>query len=303
MIPFAHSAAAAALCFFAAGCATTVSAPPQRETRYTSPTPLSLGRPGVALVLSGGSARGFAHVGVIKVLEENGLRPDIVVGSSAGSIVGVLYASGLSASALERAVGELGVSAFDDVTLPGLFGAMGLILGTKLHRFIEERVRHHRIEDFPIRFAAVATDLNTGEAAIFNSGDAALAVRASCAVPGLMEPARIGGRLYGDGQIASPMPVDAARKLGARSVIAVDVVYPPEDARLTGTVRILFQAYAIAGYRLKEFEIRSADVVIVPVLSRTSGQMGFGDRDTLVAAGEAATRAMLERLRPLFNAR
>ena len=166
-----------------AGCATfspqLINGP---APRFESPEPLGPSDPGVALVLSGGAARGYAHIGVIRVLEAHGLRPSIVVGSSAGSIVGSLYASGLSTVELEKAMGELGQGTFDDWVLPslGFFpGVKGLIKGDKLHRFIDERARHHMIEDFPIRFAAVATDIRTGELQIFNAGDVGAAVRAS----------------------------------------------------------------------------------------------------------------------------
>lgn len=291
-----------AMAMLIGGCAIAPAPRNTQDPKFLPSTPLSPDRPAVALVLSGGAARGFAHVGVIKVLEANGLRPDIIVGSSAGSIVGALYASGLTAAELERALGELDLSAFSDWVVPGLFfpGPMGFVQGEKLHRFIDERTLHHLIDDFPIRFAAVATDMNTGEVAIFNSGDAGLAVRASGAVPGLITPARIAGRLYADGQIASPLPVSAARALGARIVVAVDVLYPPEDARVNSIPRALFQSFIIAAYRLKEWEIKGADAVIAPVLPRTAGQMGFAARERLIAAGEEAARAALERLRPLF---
>ena len=259
---------------------------------------------GVALVLSGGAARGFAHVGVIKALEAGGLKPDLIVGTSAGSIVGALYASGLKGAEIESALDRMGVSTFSDFSLPGLGivpGSLGVFRGDELHRFIDREVRHHRIEDFPVRFAAVATDLATGEPSIFNAGDVGRAVSASSAVPGLIAPARIRGRLYGDGQISSPVPVEAARKLGARKVIAVDVIYPPGDAALTSSMRVVFQAFAIAAYRIKQFEIEKADALIAPDLGRTSGQWSFGDRARLISAGEEATLRALPRLRALFT--
>ncbi len=273
---------------------------------YLAPMPGAPAPGGVALVLSGGSARGFAHIGVIKALEANGLRPDLVVGTSAGSIVGALYASGLSAAQLEAAVSELDARAFTDLALPGLGllpGAMGLVRGDSLHRFIDDRVKRHHIEDFPIRFAAIATDMSTGEAQIFNAGDVGLAVRASSAVPGFVMPLEIGKRLFGDGQLSSPIPVDAARRLGARVVIAVDVVYPPQDAAPRNAFGILFQAFTITVHRLKDVEAARADLVIVPALGRTSGQFSFGDRARLVAAGEQATLEALGQLRPLFAVR
>lgn len=257
----------------------------------------------VALVLSGGSARGFAHAGVLKVLEANGLRPDLIVGCSAGSIIGSLYASGLDAAQVERAVASLDTSAFGEVAVPGLAflsSPLGLLRGDRLHGFIDRNVARHRIEDFPIRFAAAATNLESGQPAIFNAGDVGLAVQASSAIPGLLAPARIGGQLYSDCQVSNPLPVLAARLLGARRVIAVDVVYPPGDAGLTSSVRVMFQAFTIATFRLKEWEATGADLVIAPDLPRTSGQFGLADRPMLIEAGARATERLLPQIRALF---
>lgn len=260
-------------------------------------------RAGVALVLSGGAVRGYAHVGVIKALERHGLRPDLIVGSSAGSIVGALYASGMSAAELESAMGELGRNQFGDVDPFGLGllpGSMGVIRGDRLYRFIEERVKQRRMEDFPIRFAAVATDLSTGETRIFNAGDVGTAVHASSAVPGVIAPAEIGGRLYTDGQVSTPIPVEVARRLGARHVIAIDVVYPPEHASPRTALGVVFQAFLIAAHRLKTQQLQDADAIITPDLGRTTGHFSVGDRDRLVAAGERAALTAIETIRPYF---
>ena len=268
--------------------------------------PFPRGAHPVALVLSGGSARGFAHIGVIKVLEANGLKPDIVVGSSAGSIVGALYASGLTAGELEAAIAQLDTSAFTDFVIPGLgflAGEMGFVRGEKLHRYIDAQLKTHRIQHFPIRFAAVATDLNSGNAVAFNSGDAGMAVVASCAVPGVITPVDIDRRRYGDGQIASPLPVAVARALGAHIVIAVDVVYPPEHSFLYSAVSVLFQAYTIAVHQLKQTEAAQADLVIVPKIQNTSGQYSFADRTHLTAAGEEAARKLMPQLKAMFARR
>jgi NTE family protein len=289
-----------------AGCA--IFDPPLREApepAFVPAAPFPADSPAVALVLSGGGARGFAHVGVIKALEANGLRPDLVVGTSAGSIVGALYASGLSPAELEAAVREMDGSVFADLVLPSLGflpGALGFIKGDRLHRFVDRHARVHRIEDFPIRLAVVATDLKEGTPVVFNAGGVGAAVRASSAAPGLIAPVEIGSRLYGDGQISSPLPVALARSLGARKIIAVDVLYRPEDALLFSAVGVVFQAFNIATHRLKEHERVQADAVIEPVLRRTSGQFSFGDREWLIAAGEEATLKELPRLRVLFAA-
>lgn len=289
----------------AAACATFA---PQRQggpaPAFVPPPKHILERGGLALVLSGGAARGYAHVGVIRVLERNGLRPDLIVGTSSGSVVGALYASGLSAQDLERAIGRLDRRAFSDFVLPGLGffpGEMGFIKGDRLHAFIDENVRHHLIEDFPIRFAAVATDLRSGVPVAFNTGDVGSAVRASSAAPGIITPVEIDRRIFGDGQISSPLPVHAARLLGATTVIAVDVIYPPDDAFLYSAASVVFQAFTISIYRLKEWERAQADIVVEPDLGRTSGQWSFGERERLIAAGERAAVEALPRLKLLFE--
>lgn len=287
------------------GCATFQ--PPMQSDHPPSAVaarPFPPGRAPVALVLSGGAARGFAHVGVIKVLEQQGLKPDLIVGTSAGSIVGALYASGLTAAELESAVAQMDKSVFSDYVLPGLGflpGEMGFVRGEKLHRFIDAHVNTHHIEDFPIRFAAVATELSTGNVTAFNSGDAGLAVVASSAVPGVITPVVIDRRYYGDGQIASPLPIGAARALGAQIVVAVDVVYPPQDAFLYSAVSVLFQSFAISAHRLKESEKTGADLLIAPVIQKTPGQFTFADRRHLIEAGEQASMALLPSILATFS--
>ena len=283
--------------------------PPPRvseEPAAVAPNPFGAGQRPVALVLSGGSARGFAHVGVVKVLEQNGIRPDLVVGTSAGSIVGALYASGLTATETESALASMDASLLNDVVWPRfgvLPGELGVVSGEKLRRFVAERLKVPLIQDFPIRFAAVATDLDSGVARAFNAGDASLAVKASMAVPGLISPVPIAGRRYADGQITSPVPVHAARQLGGRTVIAVDVVYPPEDSLLTNPLRVLAQAFLISTYRLREVQLRDADVVIAPGIERTSGQFGSSAREKLIEAGERAAREALPRIREAIERR
>ena len=277
--------------------------PTDQPPAVVAAPPFPKGRAPVALVLSGGSARGYAHVGVIKVLEASGLRPDIIVGTSAGSIVGALYASGLTAIELEAAVGQMDKAVFNDFVLPGLGflpGDLGFVRGDKLHRYLDARLKQHHIQDFSIRFAAVATELSTGKSVAFNYGDAGLAVLASSAVPGVISPVYVNRKYYGDGQIASPLPVATARELGAAIVIAVDVIYPPEDAFVYSAIGVIFQAFAVSVHRIKEYEKASADLVVTPMLRKTSGQFTFADRAQLIAAGEQAALQMLPEIRSAF---
>ena len=254
----------------------------------------------LALVLSGGSARGYAHLGVLRALEREGIRPDLIVGSSAGSIVGALYASGLTAAEVDRALEGLNGSQFLDLAWPRfgvLPGELGLIRGDGLRNYLATHLRTSNISSFPIRFAAVATDLDSGEPQAFNAGDGPTAVQASAAIPGIMVPVEVGGRRYADGQVSSPVPVQIARQLGAEVIVAVDVIYPPGDSSLTNPFRVVFQAFLISTYRLREFQLRSADVVITPRLPSTSGQLGTASKDDLARAGELAAVAALPELR------
>ncbi len=292
-----------------AGCATrpavTVAAADQPRAGPTRPfTP---GRPVVALVLSGGSARGFAHIGVIRVLEQMGIEPDLIVGTSAGSIVGAGYAAGMNADQLEDAAKRFDKwlfmdFAFPDLGLPFVPGALGLVKGEKLQRFVDDLVGHRPIELLPRRLAVAATDLQTGTTMLFTGGSTGLAVRASSSVPGVFAPPLIGGRLYVDGQVSSPLPVLAARSLGADIVIAVDTTYPPEHAEVTNTAGVLFQSFMIAGHRIKDRELAVADVVVRPDI-KTAGQLGFDDREWIVKRGEAAARVAEFDLRKAVRAR
>ncbi len=285
------------------GCATTrtadVSSLP--EPRGGAVRAFDTKRPVVALVLSGGSARGFAHIGVIRVLEQMGIEPDLIVGTSAGSIVGAGYAAGMTADQLAEAAKRFDKwlfldFAFPNIGLPLIAGELGFIRGEKLQQFVDDLVGRRPIESLPRRFAVTATDLRTGKTALFTHGCTGLAVRASSSVPGVFSPPLIGGQRYVDGQVSSPVPVMAARALGADIVIAVDTTYPPDHAEISSTVDVLFQSFMIAGQRIKDRELGLADVVIRPDI-KTTGQLGFDDRDWIVKRGEAAARAMASELR------
>ena len=249
----------------------------------------------VALVLGGGGCRGHGHIGVIRVLEKNGLKPDLVVGSSAGSLVGALYAAGMTSDQIERYGQQLSSNLLRDWIFPKL----GLFGGDAIRRFVVDRVGALKIESLPTRFAAVATDLKSGEPAIFDRGDLGLAVQASSSIPGLLEPVRIGERLYVDGNLAAPVPVRAARRLGASRVIAVDVTFPPEQANLGDPFDALYQAFAILTRRLALEERATADLAIAPQLPEHNS-MEPATLKALVEAGERGALDALPKLRMLF---
>ena len=181
-------------------------------------------------------------------------------------------------------------------TLLGGFGGLGLAKGERLEAFLRESIGAP-LQSLPTRFVAVATDLNTGEPVLLNHGDTPRALRASSAVPGLYEPVHNGERMLGDGQIVSPLPIGAARQLGARVVIGVDVVYPPQNASLTSPLSVLFQTVTISTYRHLLREREQADLAIVPDIPPTA-DLALSDREWLIAAGEAAAQKVLPALRP-----
>jgi NTE family protein len=254
--------------------------------------------PKLALVLSSGGARAFAHVGVIEELEGAGLRPDLVVGSSAGALVGAIYARHGSAAKLR----ELTRTADWSVMFPNpalaRFGAGAR--SEAFERMLRGLLGSERIERLSLGFAAVATDLQTGELVAFVAGDVVRAVRASAAAPGRFLPAQIDGRTYADGALASPLPVQTARALGADYVIAVDVTYPPRDAApVNDFTDLLYQAFHIQAARITAWELERADLVIRPQIPPTTETYTDRDREMLIAAGAQGARAMNGRLAAL----
>lgn len=259
-------------------------------------------KPRVALVLSGGAVRGFAHIGVLRVLEREGLRPGLVVGSSVGAIVGALYASGMPVQEIEALATRFDwATLFDFDPVRAVLGGIGFgfAKGKRFEALLREALPA-QMQAFPTHFAAVATDLNTGETVLLNHGDAPRALRASTAIPVVYEPVKSEGRLLGDGQITSPLPVAAARQLGAQVVIAVDVVYPPQHSAMSNPFSVLFQSLLISTYRHLMHERAQADVVISPVIV-TAGQLALSDREWLIRSGEVAAEQALPRLRGAFK--
>lgn len=250
--------------------------------------PAASSGPALALVLGGGAARGFAHVGVIKVLESRGISPDLVVGTSAGSFVGTLYASGMAGFELQRLALTLDESTFSDWTLPG----RSLFKGEAIAQYINSQVRSQPLERLRRRMAIVATDLASGEPVVFERGDAGTAVRASSAVPGVFSPVRIGDRDFVDGGLTHPVPVAIARRLGARRVVAVDISDRPRSREVGGLIDVLLQTFTIMGHHLASFELAQADVVIRPNTAHLRGT-DFAARNVAILEGERAATAAL----------
>jgi len=254
--------------------------------------------PRIGLALGGGAARGFAHIGVIQVLEENGIKIDYVTGTSAGSLVAALYASGKSGSALAAMADNMDESAFTDWAFPG----RGLIRGEALAKFVRENTGGRSIENMRVPLGIVATDLDNGQPILFQIGDPGVAVRASSAVPAVFTPVRIGSREYVDGGLVSPVPVRFARQMGAELVIAVDISAIPDGNATGDPMRMLLQTFAIMGRSINTFELREADVVMRPKLAGVSGA-DFSARKRSIQAGREVATTMLADLKARIAAK
>jgi NTE family protein len=260
----------------------------------TTPTVFIKKLPKIGLALGGGAARGFAHVGVIQVLEEAGIKPDFVVGTSAGSLVAALYASGKTGAQLQVISENMEEAALTDWTLP--FISRGMLRGEALARYVSGQVGGRKIESFPMPLGIVATDLHNGKGVLFQTGDTATAVRASSSVPGVFQPVKIGSREYVDGGLVSPVPVRYARQMGAEVVIAVDISATPESNPALSTMDIMLQTFAIMSLSINSFELREADVAVRPALAGVSSA-DFASKRKSIEAGRAAMLAALPLLR------
>ena len=248
--------------------------------------------PRIGLALGGGAARGFAHIGVIQVLEEAGIRPDLVAGTSAGSLIAAIYASGKSGAEMASLASTMDESAITDWSFPG----RGLIRGEALARYVREQTGAKTIEQMKLPLGIVATDLDSGAAILFQRGDTGAAVRASSAVPAVFQPVKIGTREYVDGGLVSPVPVRFARQMGAELVVAVDISSPPDGNATSDPFKILLQTFAIMGRSINTFELRDADIVIRPGLQGVASA-DFSARLRAVAAGREAALRVLPDLR------
>ena len=258
--------------------------------RYVAPAPGSP-KPKLALVLGSGGPRGFAHIGALKVLEAEGIRPDLIVGASVGAMVGAMYASGHSAATIEQTALDLNMLTLVDFSALLRGRKVG---GASIARFVNENVGHKPIEAFPIRFAAIAVRASDGVLTTFNRGNPGIAVRASSAIPGRFDPVRILGVDYVDGDELTPLPIKVARDLGAEVVIAINVSEYMED-----TPPGVPQEWVTKGWRRAravDAEAPLADVIVHPNTGYYT-DVRFDYRVRSIATAEAATRALLPQIR------
>jgi NTE family protein len=282
------------------GCATPVPKPvdnPPFQAKLQTVRSMR-GDPVIALALGGGAARGFAHVGVLNQLEAADIIPDLVVGTSAGSVVGALYAGGIRGERLEQVALALEPKAVTDWMFPD----RGVIRGERLQTLINDYLGDRPLEALDLPIAVLATDLRSGDRVALNRGNAGVAVRASSSVPGLVSPLEVRGRLLVDGGLVSQVPVETARHMGANLVIAVDVSTLPEpDAELNNAFDVLLQSMLIMGKAIVDAEVAQADVLIRPDLQGINAA-NFDARQQAIQAGTDAATAAIPTIREKIRA-
>jgi NTE family protein len=256
----------------------------------------------IGLALGGGAARGFAHIGVIKALEAQGIYPEIVVGTSAGSVVGAMYAAGNDGFALQKSAMDMDEASISDWAMP-LFGkTSGVLKGEALQAYVNKSVGNVPIEKLKLKFGVVATDLKNGMPILFRQGNTGQAVRASSAVPGVFQPVKIGAVSYVDGGLVAPVPVRFAREMGADFIIAVNISTQTDAQAAVSSVEVIMQTFAIMGQRLNHHELKDADVVIQPSLPNMKGG-DFNGRNRAIMAGEQAAAAMMPQIKARLKAK
>ena len=254
-------------------------------------------RPGIGLALGGGFARGFAHLGVLKVLQQHKIRVSHIAGSSVGSILGAAYASG---APLERIIETCRTLRFRDIARWRV-SRLGLASNQRLGALIQRVFGSRQFEDLQIPLAVVATDLSSGDPVVFTQGNLVDAIRASCAFPGLFEPVEIGTRCLADGGLVAPVPTQAARSLGARTVIGVSVgLQDGYRGAPTNIFQVVSRAVGAAQKHQLELWERHADLVLRPDVQFLAWD-DFARADEAIEAGAAAALRALPRIEGLLE--
>ena len=279
-----------AVCAFLFSCQTTSQVVPQTKEKR---------EPKIALVLGGGSAKGFAHVGVIRVLEQEKIPIDMVVGTSVGSLIGGIYASNPDSFQLEWIAFKIDKNDVLDLSI--IYSKLGPAQGTKLETFVEQTVKVKKIEDTKIPFYPIATDLNTGETIILEKGSLSRAIRASSAIPGIFVPVTFGNRLLVDGGVTNSIPCDIARNKGADIVIAVNLLKDIKDYNINSVVDIIGQSVNIAMHQSNKAKLQYADVIIEPDTKGVS-IFDFTQKKMLMEEGIRAAKAAIPKIKELIAA-
>ena len=250
----------------------------------------------VAVVLGAGASKGFAHIGVLKVLEAQKVPINMVVGTSVGSFVGSLYAYGYDAYDLQKLAMSLDRGDLYELTIPD----KGFLKGERLRDFVNTKVKGSPMEKLKIPFYAVATNIKTGEEAVFASGNTGMAVQASCAIPGVFQPASFSGKSYVDGGVVNPLAIDIARRYGADMVIAVDITTSIDQTTPSGTMETIMKSIDIMYNKISQLTLDKADVVIKPKVSFV-GAADFSKRNEAILEGERAAQSVMPRINELLG--
>lgn len=246
-----------------------------------------------ALVLGGGSARGLAHIGVLKAFQREKINFDLVVGTSIGAFVGAVYALGEDMTEAEEAALNFNAMESLDFIIPP---TMGLIKGNRIQTIIKKFVNEKMFSDLKIPMAIVATDIENGKEVVFTEGPLVDAIHVSCSYPGIFAPQRINGQLLVDGGIINTVPVSVARRMGADIVIAVDVGFCVQVGEIKNIFAIILQAFQIIGDELNRYQAMQADVVIRPDLGPIN-QLDFASAKTSIQKGEMSALEKLKEVK------
>jgi len=270
---------------------TTLACVPKSPPLLPPPKPTK-----VALVLGAGASRGFAHIGVLKILESNKIPIHMIVGTSAGSFVGSLYAYGFDAYRLQTMAFSIQRDDIIDLTIPD----NGFVKGEKLENYVNWALKDTPMEKLQIPFYAVATNIETGEEVVFGTGNTGTAVRASCSIPGIFRPVNLSDGTYVDGGVVSPLAIDAARRYGADVVIAVDISSRPANSSPKSTIETILQSIDIMHAKISHMQLSKADVVIRPNVGHI-GTADFSKRHEAILEGERATLNALPNIREIIS--
>jgi NTE family protein len=260
------------------------------------PPAAGMPKPKIALVLGGGAARGFAHVGVIRALEQEKIPIDMIVGTSVGSLIGAIYAADANSFELEWTAFSLEKDDLFDYGILSAITGMGAAKGDKLEEFVKSKVSVQNIENLKLPFAAVATDLNRGTRMVLDRGPVAKAVRASSAIPGVFNPVDYQGKLLVDGGVIDNIPVSVARERGADIVIAVDISENVANFNITNIIDVMLQAVTIMAAENVKYKRKEADVLISPAVGNV-GMLDFTQKKRCMQAGIEATQKAMPEIR------
>lgn len=248
--------------------------------------------PRIGLALGAGGARGFAHVGVLQVLEKMGIHIDFIAGSSMGSLVGAFYCNGMDIKYLEQLAINLKRRHWIDFTVP----KMGFVNGTRIMEMVKFLTKGKNIEDLQVPLAIVATDVEKGERVVYREGPIYQAVRGSISIPGIFTPHRYQGRLLIDGGVIDRVPIHVAREMGSDLVIAVDVGLFDREAQVKSIFDVIFQSIEIMEREILRSRMLDADIVIRPDVGHISST-AFTQIDDAIRLGREATEQVAELIR------